>query len=78
MAKSFSGSGFAAAAVARQCSGFVSTAIVGSVIAVPPAVAKHDSSSGAAQTAATNAVRKAGSTIATDSASIGAARHKRA
>ena len=78
MAKWFSGSGFAVAADATRCSGSVSTVIVDSAIAAPPAVPKHGASSGAAPTAATNAARKAGSTIATGSASIGAARRKRA
>jgi len=56
----------------------VSTVIVDSAIAASPAVPKHDSSSGAAPTAVTNAARKAGSIIATGSASIGAAKRKRA
>ena len=73
MAKSFSGSGFAVAAVARRCSGSVSTAIVGSAIAVPPVVTKHGSNSGDAQTAVTSGVRKAGWIIGIGNASIGAA-----
>ena len=78
MARSFSVNGFAVAADATRCSGSVSTVIVDSAIAASPAVPKHDSSSGAAPTAVTNAARKAGSIIATGSASIGAAKRKRA
>ena len=53
-AKLFSGSGFAAAVDAAQCSGFAGTAIVGSVIAARPAGLRPGSSNGAAQTPATN------------------------
>ena len=73
MVKSFSGSGFAVAAIARQCSGSVSTAIVGSAIAVPPVVTKHGSNSGVAQTAVTSGVRKASWITGIDNASTGAA-----
>ena len=63
MARYFSVSGFAVAADATRCSGSVSTVIVDSAMVAPPAVPKHDSSSRPAPTAATNAARKAGSTI---------------
>ena len=78
MAKWFSVSGFAAAVDATRCSGSVRTVTVGSAIAAWPAALKHDSSRGAAPTAATNGARKDGWTIATGSASIGAAGRKRA
>ena len=78
MSRSFSVSGFAVAADATRCSGSVSTVIEDSVIAASPAVPQRDANSGAAPTAATNAARKAGSTIVTGSVSIGAARRKRA
>jgi hypothetical protein len=73
MAKSFSGSEFAAAADATRCFGSVSTVIVDSAIAVSPVAAKHACSRDAALTAATNEVRKDGWIIATGNANIGAA-----
>jgi hypothetical protein len=78
MAKSFFGSEFAAAADATRCSGFVSTVIVDSAIAVPPVAAKRGCGRGAVPTAATNEVRKAGWIIATASARIGAGGRERA
>ena len=78
MVKRFSGSGFAAAANVRQCSGSASIVIGVNVIAAPHAVPKHVSSNGAAPTAAISGVSKDGWTIATDNGSIGAGRRERA
>lgn len=66
------------AAAATRCSGSVLSVIEDSAIAASPAVLKRDASSDAVPTVATNAARKAASTIATGSASIGAASHKHA
>ena len=74
MAKSFSGSGFAAAAVVRRCSGSARTAIADSVTVVPLAGMKHGSSSGVALTAVISGVRKAGWITGIDNASTGAVR----
>jgi hypothetical protein len=70
MAKWFSGRGSAAAGVATRCSGYVCTAIAGSVIAVSLVVLKPVSSNDAAPTAATSGVRRANWTIATGSDGI--------
>lgn len=78
MAKSFSVSGFAVAADATQCSGSARTVIEDSAIAASPAVPKRDASSDAVPTVVTNAAQKAGSTIATGSASIATASRKHA
>jgi hypothetical protein len=71
MAKWFFGSGFAAAGNATRCSGFVSTVIADTAIAVPLAVFKPGASSDAAPTVVTSAARKDDSIIATGSGSIG-------
>jgi len=58
MVKWFSGSGFAAAADARRCSGSVSIVIADSAIATPLAALKPGLSNGAAPTVATSGAPK--------------------
>jgi hypothetical protein len=72
MAKRFSGSGCAAAADVRPCSGSVRIVIADNAIAAPLAVPQHGSSNGAAPTAAISGVPKDGWTIATGNGRIGA------
>jgi len=76
MAKWFCGSGFAAAGDVRQCSGFAGIAIAGNAIAARPAARTRDCSSGAAPTAGTSGVPKAGWIIVTGNARTGAAGRK--
>lgn len=63
MEKWFSGSGFAAARDARRCSGFVHTAIGGSVIVAGLAARKPGASSAVPPTGGISGARKAGSII---------------
>jgi hypothetical protein len=65
MEKRFSGREFVAARDARRCSGFARTAIAASAIAAQLAVAKPGAANTVLPTAATNSVRRAGSTIGT-------------
>jgi len=65
MAKWFSGSEFVAARDARQCSGFVRTAIEDSATAAGLAGQQPGASNVVPLTAGTSEVRKAGSIIAT-------------
>ena len=65
MAKWFSGSEFAAARGARRCSGYVRTAIAGSVIAARLAAWRPVASNIVPPTAVISGARKAGSIIGT-------------
>jgi hypothetical protein len=76
MAKWFCGSGFVAAGDVMPCSGFADTAIAGSAIAARHAARTRDCSSGAAPTAGTSGVPKAGWIIVTGNACTGAAGRK--
>lgn len=70
MARLFSVSVFAAAAIATRCSGSVAAVIGGNVIAAPPVRPKLAANSDAAPTAAISKAQKVDKTIATDSRSI--------
>jgi hypothetical protein len=72
MAKSFYGSGFAAAVDVMRCSVSVRTVIAASVIAVQPAATPPDSSSDAAPTAGISGVLRVDWTIATGNGNTGA------
>ena len=65
MEKRFSGRECVAARDARRCSGFARTAIAASAIAAQLAGARPGAANTAPQTAATSAVRRVGSIIAT-------------